>query len=118
MSELKFKGKITSILEKETGVSGSGDNWSKLSFLVEDTSGQYPRTAGFIIFGDEKIDKFLQYNKVNAEVEVSFDIRSREYNGKVYTDLNAWKVWGVNRNQTDGNSAPPPTDEEEDDLPF
>lgn len=117
MSELKVRGTITSILDVETGTSKSGE-WAKVIFVVN-TGGEYPKDVAFIIFGADKVDKFLQYNKEGDEVEVSFDPASREYNGKWYTDLNAWKVWGLTR--SDDNSAPEPDDlneEEDDDLPF
>lgn len=35
-----------------------------------------------------KLDQF----KVGDVVEVFFDVKGREYNGKVYIDLNAWKI--------------------------
>ncbi|WZE63560.1 single strand DNA binding protein [Maribacter phage Panino] len=60
------------------------------------------------------MDKFLQYNKVGDEVEVSFNLQSREYNNKIYTTAQAWKVWN---NSGNSNSAPAP-EEDGDDLPF
>lgn len=116
MSELKVKIRIDNILDVETGESANGD-WSKVSFIGEETEGQYPKTIGFEIFGQEKVDKFIQYNKVGDEVEVSFNPQSREYNGRIYTTLQAWKVWNL---QTTASAAPAPQEEEgeEDDLPF
>ena len=38
-------------------------------------------------------DKIDQYNiKQGETVEVSVDLESREYNGRWYTDVKAWKV--------------------------
>ena len=114
MSELKVKIRIDDILEVESGESANGE-WSKVSFIGEETEGQYPKTIGFEVFGQEKVDKFLQYNKVGDEVEVSFNLESREYNGKVYTTARAWKIWNT---QTTASAAPAPVAEEDDDLPF
>lgn len=115
MSELKVIGTITNILDIETGKSAKGE-WSKVVFVIT-TGGEYPKEIAFTIFGSEKVDKFLQYNKVEDEVEVSFDPTSREYNGKYFTDLNAWKVWGLNK-AADVAAQPAGEAEEEDDLPF
>jgi len=115
MSELKVTGTITSIMDIETGKSSNGD-WSKVVFAIE-TDGDYPKTIAFTIFGADKVEKFLKFNKVGHEVEVSFDAKSREYNGKFFTDLTAWKVWGLTR----GNQAATVAvelEDETDDLPF
>ena len=113
MSELKVTGTITSIKDIETGESSNGA-WSKVVFAIE-TEGEYAKTVAFTIFGADKVDKFLKYNSVGKKVEVSFDVKSREYNDKFFTDLNAWKVWGL-----EGQTAVPAgaDDDEEDDLPF
>ena len=48
-----------------------------------------PKKICFMAWGD-KID---QYNiKQGETVEVSVDLESREYNGRWYTDVKAWKV--------------------------
>ena len=45
------------------------------------------------MFGEEKVDNLLKFNKVGQDVDVSFNVESREYNGKYYTDLQAWKIF-------------------------
>ncbi len=70
----------------------------------------------------DKIDDFQI--KQNDEVEVSIDIESREFNGRWYTDVKAWKV--AKTSSGGGESAPPPEepppfaeeDEGLNDLPF
>ena len=49
--------------------------------------------AIFTVFGEEKVDNLLKFNKVGQTVDVSFNAESREYNGKFYTDLQAWKIF-------------------------
>lgn len=116
MSGFKVNVRIDEILEVEQGESASGE-WAKVSFIGTETEGEYPKPIGFEIFGQEKVDKFLQYNKVGDEAEVSFNLESRLYNGRVYTTARAWKVWN---SATTASAAPAPqgNEEEEDDLPF
>jgi hypothetical protein len=117
MSELKVKIQIDNILEVESGESANGE-WSKVSFIGTQVDAEYPKEIGFEIFGAEKVEKFQQYNKVGDEVEVSFNLQSREYNGKIYTTAQAWKVWNL---QTTASAAPEQAGEpndDGDDLPF
>ena len=74
------------------------------------------------IWGFKDDEKIL---KVGANLKVDFDVESREYNGKWYTDVKAWKVEAVGGNSGSKESdhdAPPFTDEgpveSENDLPF
>ncbi len=51
--------------------------------------GKYPKKVCFNLWG-EKIDQFNV--QLNDEVKVSLDVESREYNGRWYTEVRAWKV--------------------------
>jgi single-strand DNA-binding protein len=86
-NEMKFNGKITNILE----VIEVGAN-KKIEFVVTETEGQYPQAVKFGIFGTEKVDKFLQYNKVDQEVEVLFNFKTNEWQGKYFTSIDVWRV--------------------------
>jgi hypothetical protein len=59
------------------------------SYVLE-TQEQYPRKVYFEIFGEDRIKN----NQCNIDdiVTVSFDIESREFNGRWYTSIRAWKV--------------------------
>lgn len=84
-----IRGKITHVLAPQQGVSKAGKQWMKQEFVLE-TEGQYPKKVAFTIFGEEKIKKAqLQQGHI---VEIEVDAESREYNGKWYTDLNAWRI--------------------------
>lgn len=115
MSELKVTGTITRIEDVVTGKAKStGNEWAKVGFVIN-TGGDYPKDIYFSLFGAEKVDKFIQYNKEGDNVEVSFEPSSREYEGKWYNDNNAWKVWGLDRGTT---PEPVGAEEDTDDLPF
>jgi hypothetical protein len=64
------------------------------------------------------VDKFVQYNSVGKEVEVFFNPSSREYNGKIYHNRDAWRVINSGVQSTNENAAPPEPEEDTDDLPF
>tara|TARA_R100000329_G_scaffold125775_2_gene104339 strand:+ start:2290 stop:2661 length:372 start_codon:yes stop_codon:yes gene_type:complete len=123
MNDLKFQGEIVKISDIQEGVSQKGTNWKKLGFIVK-TSGEYPSEVYFTVFGEEKVDNFMKYNKVGQMVEVSFNINCREYNERYYTDLNAWKVFTLKDevNQTDDvivdEDYHTVNGEVEEDLPF
>jgi single-strand DNA-binding protein len=94
-NDLKFNGKITNILEVvEVGAD------KKIEFVVTETNGQYPQSVKFGIFGTEKVDKFLQYNKVDQEVEVLFNFKTNEWQGKYFTNNEAWRVNKVQSEET------------------
>lgn len=86
---LIVKGIIQQILKAESGVSRAGNEWKKQEFVLE-TSGQYPKKICFTIFNE----KFSLLEKLSEgdEVEVTFNLESREYNGKWFHNINAWKV--------------------------
>jgi len=92
---MKITGKIKVISEVTEGTSKAGKEWKKLTFVIANNEGYENREQifAFDIFGAEKVEKFLQYNKVGYNVDVSFNIESKEFNGKYYTNLSAWSVF-------------------------
>lgn len=123
---MEITGKVINLLPVESGVSARGE-WRKQSFVLE-TEEQYPKKVCIIMWGN-KIDEFGLRD--GEKITASINIESREFNGRWYTDVRAWKV---ERNQAQGAgttqaNAPIPeppafsTDETsplpgEDDLPF
>lgn len=112
MNDLQLQGEITTISEVQTGTSKKGTEWKKLGFVLN-TKGEFPKDIYFTVFGEEKVDSFMKYNKVGQMVEVSFNIQSREYNEKWYTDLSAWKMFTLKEEATVATS-----ESGKDDLPF
>ena len=82
-------GKIIQVLPLQEGVGKTGNPWKVQSYVLE-TQEQYPRKVCFEIFGEDRIKN----NTCNVDdiVTVSFDIESREYNGRWYTSIRAWRV--------------------------
>ena len=119
---LSVKGKISSKLSVENGTSKAGKEWKKQSFLV-DTGAQYNPEICFQLFGEDKIAMLEHYN-VGDQVEVSFNLSSREWNGRYFHNVDAWKIEKIQEdrhNEFEPTEEPPifdATASEEDDLPF
>lgn len=90
MTNLKIAGKITQVLPLQEGLSQTGNAWKKQEFILEYISGNYPNSVNFSLFGERRIAE--NPVQVGQEVTVSFDVRSREYNGRWYTNCEAWRV--------------------------
>jgi len=84
---MEISGKIIAVLPLATG-QGKNGMWRSQDYVLE-TADQYPKKVCFNLFND-KIDQFPM--AIDDMVNVSFDIESREYNGRWYTTVRAWKV--------------------------
>lgn len=87
---MEIKGRIIAVLDKKQGTSQKdGKAWASQEFVIE-TMEQYPKRCVFNVFGE---DKLKQFNiQQGSEYLVKFDINAREYNGRWYNDIRAWKV--------------------------
>ncbi len=110
---MKVTGVITKIQPVEEGVSKAGKEWKKLTFVLE-TSEEYNNVYAFEVFGGEKVDNFVKFNKVGQSVDVDFNVSCNEWQGKYFTSLQAWKIFKAEEAQI-GSGATQPA---EDDLPF
>lgn len=120
---MEIKGRIIAVLPHRSGVSQKdGKSWMTQEYVVE-TLEQYPKRCVFNVFGEEKIK---EYNlQVGSEVTVKFDINAREYNGRWYNDIRAWKVEPAQAQPfqpTGADAIPAPTiappNDDADPLPF
>jgi hypothetical protein len=86
---MEVKGKIIAVQPVQTG-EGKNGTWKKQEYVIEyEQHSQYPRKMMFNLWGD-KID---QYNiREGQSLKVSFDIDCREYTGRWYNDIRAWKI--------------------------
>lgn len=93
---MQLTGIIIAVLDTQSGVSQSGKNWMRQEFVVE-TQEQYPKKCCFRLFGEDKIKAAALAQ--NMRVTVDFDIDAREYNGRWYNDVSAWKVTNLDAPQ-------------------
>ncbi|MEM7762643.1 MAG: DUF3127 domain-containing protein [Pseudomonadota bacterium] len=114
---MELTGKITHALPEKSGTSSRGE-WRKQEYVIE-IPGDYPKQVCFMVWGD-KIDQFSI--REGESLTVHFDLESREYNGRWYTDVKAWRIERSDAAGMD-EQAPPPIDEApppsfNDDIPF
>lgn len=85
---LEITGKLVEILPEQSG-QGRNGTWKKQAFVIE-TTDQYPKKVCFNLWGDRI--SMLEGLSSGHTIKVAFDLESREYNGRWYTDAKAWKV--------------------------
>jgi hypothetical protein len=81
---MELEGTIIFDLPLQEGVSKAGRPWKKKEWVLE-TPGMYPRRVKFHVFGD-RVD-MLNF-EVGKSYAVTFELESREFNGRWYTDVN------------------------------
>lgn len=87
---MQITGVITKVLPKVQGTSAaSGKEWVSQEYVVT-TQEQYPKSVCFKVFGADRIEQF--HIQINEVVTISFDIKTHEYNGRVFNDIQAWGV--------------------------
>ncbi len=126
---MELSGKVFKVLPVESG-EGKNGPWKKQQVVIElDSNGKYPKKVA-VTFWTDLVDNagFVIGNNISIE----FDIESREYNERWYTDVKAWRINKADGGNTSNNntstnyqqSAPAPKVEDapatqvDDDLPF
>lgn len=120
-------GIVIAILNARSGVSKQGNAWKTQEYVIE-TQEQYPKKMCFELYGDDKIQ---QANiQVGEQLKVFFDVDAREWNGRWFNSLRAWKVEHLSAQavqQAPGTQPQPapsaasqnfPPDNGKDDYPF
>lgn len=78
---------LTQLLPLQTGENKKG-TWRKQDIIME-SDGQYPKKICVSIWGDKINENQLQIGNV---LTIFYELESREYNNKWYTDVKAWKI--------------------------
>jgi hypothetical protein len=125
---MELEGRIARKLNVQTGTSARGA-WAKQEFIFEYQEGNFPSQVCMNVWGDDKVKELDKY-QVGDKVKVSFNLSSREYNGRWYTDVRAWRIEPAGTSQAQPQMPPvppmgvpmPSADDMntplEDDLPF
>ena len=103
---MEIVGKVIQVLPMQEGVGRNGNPW-KLQGYVLETLENYPRKVHFEVFGEERIKQ--NPCAIDQVVTVSFDIESREFNGRWYTSIRAWRIQQGDTTQAGVQPAGAPT---------
>jgi len=115
-------GTIKLINDTQTFPSG----FSKREFVITTAHDKYPQDLKFEVVKDRcaMLDSF----QAGQQVQLNFDIRGNEYNGKYYVNLSCWKIQaadgaGAPASVADSSSEPSASDlrkedDFDDDIPF
>ena len=109
MSDSTIKGAIKLI----NPIKVISDKFSVREFVVTTPDEKYPQDILFQTVND-KMD-VLESLGVGQQVEVSYNVRGREFNGRYYNTLDAWKVEVTGSKPSQASTQPIELD---DDLPF
>lgn len=88
---IELIGTLVQVQPEAGGTSKAGNPWVKQEFIVEYQDGQYAKKACFSVFGADKVAELKKYT-TGDQLKVSFNLESREYNGRWYTEARAWRV--------------------------
>ncbi|MBK6834237.1 MAG: DUF3127 domain-containing protein [Bacteroidetes bacterium] len=90
---MNIQGKIVQVLPMQSG-EGKKGQWKRQQIIVE-ILGPYPKTICVSIWGALINESILIPGN---NMDISIDIESKEFNGKWYTDIKAWKIELVKEN--------------------
>lgn len=81
---------VEGTLHKKFDTENKTDTFQAREFVIEVADGQYPQMVKFQLVQDKcgQLDPFEEGEKM----KVHFDLRGREWNGKYFTNLNAWRL--------------------------
>ncbi len=85
---MPITGKIIACGTETNGVSKAGKPWRRKDFVLE-TAGPYAKKVAFAVMNDRIDQSNIQMGNY---VEIEADADSREYQGKWYTTLTAWRI--------------------------
>lgn len=97
---MEVTGKIIVVCPLQSGESAKGP-WKSQDYVIEyyEQGSQYSRKMVFNVFGDN-IDKFAIQE--GQEYTVSVDIDAREWNGRWFSSIRAWRVMSPQNNNQQG----------------
>lgn len=120
---------VEGTLHKKFDTESKTGTFQAREFVIEVVDGNYPQMVKFQLVQDRcsLLDPFEEGEKIR----VHFDLRGREWNGKYFTNLNAWRLEKVEMSAAPASAPPafgddsfpaandePSTGSFDDDLPF
>jgi len=111
---MEITGKLIEKLPQQTG-QGKNGAWVKQEFILE-TPDQYPRRVCIALWGERARD--IESIQLGESLKASINVESREFNGKWYTDVKAWRIEKVGGTQPQTQVDTPPMPNPDDAPPF
>lgn len=81
---------VTQVLPMESGTSKAGNEYRRLTVIAQ-YGERYPKTMALSLM-NERCDTFAPMLTPGSQLKFHFDVSSREYNGRWYTECMVWKV--------------------------
>lgn len=97
---MQITAKINQLLPLQTG-EGKNGPWRKQEVIVE-TEGKFPKKICITCWGDMAENELLK--ETGKTLIFNVDIESREYNGRWFTDIKAWRIDLPQQDEEDGVS--------------
>ena len=91
-------------LHKKFDTENKTDTFQAREFVIEVESGNYPQFVKFQLTQDRCA--LVDNHNEGEVIKVHFDLRGREWNGKYFTNLNAWRIEKTATQQAPVNEAP------------
>jgi hypothetical protein len=85
---MELTGIITQVLPLQQGVTKTGTPWQKQSYVLA-TDGAHARQVCYSVFNDRVTSEGALQGE---QVKVQCDATSREFGGRWYTEITAWRV--------------------------
>lgn len=82
-----FKGKVEHVEVRE-GTKNDGSQYKAYKFVVKETEGQHPQSGVFEHYNPD--ERFVA--KVGDEVEVNYNMKTSERDGKYYGKNDVWRM--------------------------
>tara|TARA_R110001583_G_scaffold9802_2_gene45981 strand:+ start:70 stop:396 length:327 start_codon:yes stop_codon:yes gene_type:complete len=108
---MEIKGKISKILPLQSGISNAGKEWKKQEVILKQLD-KYETEVCITAFGNEELKKLEGFN-IGDTVEVSVNIKSNEFNGRYFTNINSWRWNNKNSESNEGFAT-----SDDNDMPF
>ncbi|MBR1769447.1 MAG: DUF3127 domain-containing protein [Bacteroidales bacterium] len=102
---MEIIGKLRQILPEQRGESQRGP-WVRGGFVIDTIDTQYPRSISFSTWGEDILST-LKSIRLGDTIQVTFDIESREYMGRWYTDCRCRSIGAFVSNINGANQSSP-----------
>ncbi len=103
---MEIIGTIQEVFQPVSGTSQRGNPYTT-QVIVITYGDQYPKTLALTLM-NKYVETYGAYLAPGQRLKFSFDVSSREYNGRYYTECSVWKIESLQERQQSHQAAPMP----------